>query len=278
MTRSTTLHRGQQRQRRRHGNLLSTTIFGHKSTVELFQFIYILIDARTQASEPKVSLSIFLSKPITGNGTNTSLIQQRVRIERIRRATGLLCCFDRPRGEVQPGEEVQRAWGRRAGHTRERIEPGSHRHRTRRQSLVDRVRLLLPERVALVPGLGWPHHAVDADLATYGHAKVDADHLVEQRDRLIWDVGDFKVAPPSSAFAGDALGDGVEGDERGVRVEHAHDLLERGERVRVTGVDVGLVHLVRHKDDVVLLAQLDEALLLVEGENRTNGVAGVNND
>ena len=201
-----------------------------------------------------------------------------MRIEPIRRATGLLRCFERAGGEVQPGEEVQCAGGRRAGHTGERVEPGSHRHRTCCQSLVDRVRLLFPERVALVPRLGWPHHAVDANLATYGHAQIDADHLVEQRDRLIWDVGDFKVAPPSSTFAGDALGDGVEGDERDMRVEHAHDLLERGERVRVTGVDVGLVYLVRHKDDVVLLAQLDEALLVVEGENRTNGVAGVNDD
>ena len=71
MTGSTTLQR---RQHRRHRNLLSTTIFGHKTTVELLQFIYILIDTRTQAGEPKVGLSILLSKPITRNGTNTSFV------------------------------------------------------------------------------------------------------------------------------------------------------------------------------------------------------------
>ena len=70
----------------------------------------------------------------------------------------------------------------------------------------------------------------------------------------------------------------MEGDERDVRIEHANDLLERGERVRVGGVDVDLVYLVRKKDDVVLLAQLDEGLLLVEGENGTDRVAGVNDD
>jgi hypothetical protein len=143
------------------------------------------------------------------------------------------------------------------------------------RACVDRVRLLLPERVALVPRLGGPHHAVDADLAADGHAQADAGHLVQQRDRLVWHVGDFEVAPSSAAFAGDALGDGVEGDERDVRVEHADDLLERGERVRVAGVDVHLVYLVREKDDVVLLAQLHEGLLLVEARTEPTGLPGL---
>src|SRR5258706_9859887 len=143
------LQRRQRRQRKRCRNLLSTTtIFGHKSTVELFQFIYILIDPRTQAGEPKVSLPILLAEPIAGNGTNTSFIQQRVRIEPVRRASGVLGGLESRGREVQPGEEVQRAGGRCAGHTGERVESGGHRHRTRRESLVDRVRLLLPERVA----------------------------------------------------------------------------------------------------------------------------------
>ena len=212
MTGSTTL------QRRRHRDLLllSTTILGHKPTVELFQFIYVLIDARTQAGEPKVGLSILLSEPITGNGTNTSLVQQRVRVEPVRGATSLVRGFERRGGEVQSGEEVQRARGRGAGHAREPVEPSGHRRRARRQSLVDRVGLLLPERVALVPRLGRPHHAVDTDLAADGHAQADAHHLVQQRDRVVWDVGDFKVAPSSATFASDALGDGVEGDEGGV--------------------------------------------------------------
>ena len=246
--------------------------------MEPFQFIHIFVNPSTQAGEPKVSLPILLSEPITGNGTNTSFVQQRVCIEPVRRAAGLLRGLESPGGEVQPGEEVQRAGGGCAGHPGERVESGGHRHRPRRESLVDRVRLLLPERVALVPRPGWPHHAVDADLPTDGHAQVHAHHLVQQRDRLLRDVGDFKVAPPSSAFARDALGGGVEGDERDVRVEHAHDLFKRGERVRVTGVDVRLVYLVRDKHDVVLLAQLDEGLLLVEGENATSGVAGVDDD
>ena len=48
--------------------------------------------------------------------------------------------------------------------------------------------------------------------------------------------------------------------------------------MRIAGVDVDLVYLIRNEDDVVLLTQLDEALLLFEGENGTDGVPRVNDD
>jgi len=225
-----------------------------------------------------MSLSILLSEPITGNSTNTSLVQERMRVEPVRCATSLLRCLERCGGEVQPGEEVQRAWGGGTGHAREPVKSGGHGHRACGQRAMDRVGLLLPERVALVPRFGRADHTVDTDLAADGHTQADADHLVQQRDRVVCDVGDFKVPASSTALASDALGDGVEGDEGDVRVEHAYDLFERGEGVRVAGVDVHLVYLVCDKDDVVLLAQLDEALLLVEAENGADGVSRVNDD
>ena len=147
--------------------------------MELFQLVNILIHARTQTGEPKVGLSVLLSEPIPRDGTDTRLVEQRVRIEPVRGASGLLCGLQRGGGEVQPREKVQGARGGSTGHAGERVEPRGHRHRARRQSLVDRVRLLFPERVALVPRFGGSHHAVDADLAADGHTQTDADHLVQ---------------------------------------------------------------------------------------------------
>ena len=138
-----------------------------------------------------------------------------------------------------------------------------------------RVRLGLPERVAGVAGAWRADHTVDADLAAEGRAEADGDHLVDEREDVVGDVGALKVAAAPAALARDALGDGVEGEEGDGRVERADDLFERREGVRLARVQVRLVHLVGEQDEVVLLAETDDAAHGRLVEERARRVARV---
>ena len=185
-------------------------------------------------------------------------------------------CLDRSCGEADAWKQIECARRVNAGHARERVEARGHRVSALRERSVRRVRLGLPERVARVARARRAHHAVDADLPGDGRTEADGGHLVQQRDDVLADVCALKVAAAPAALAGDALGDGVEGDEGdGAFVEGAEDLLEGGEGVRGALVQVGLVDFVGEEDEVVLGAEADELLHRGLVEHRARRVAGV---
>ena len=221
-------------------------------------------------------LSFFLPKPAPRNHADSSVVQQFERVECIGLLADLGRCLDRGSGEANAWKQIECAGRVNAGHARERIQARGHRIGALPQRSVRRVRLCLPERVAGVARARRAHHAVDADLPGDGRTEADGGHLVEERDDILANVGALKIAAAPAALAGDALGDGVEGDEgHGALVERAEDLLEGRERVRGALVQVGLVDLVGEQDEVVRGAEADELLHRGLVEHRACRVARV---
>lgn len=199
-------------------------------------------------------LAVLLTKPGTRHNADACLVQQLQRIQRICALAYLRRRLHRSRREVELRVEIQRTGRIDTRYARKGIEPRCHELRAVRKRGVDRVRFFFPKRVRRGAGLGRAHEAVDADLARERRTQADADHLVQQRAHLGRDVAAFEVAAAPAALAGDALGDGVERDERDGRPEAAHDLLEGVEWVLGGAMQVRLVHLVREQDERVLFA------------------------
>jgi hypothetical protein len=74
-----------------------------------------------------------------------------------------------------------------------------------------RVYLGLLECIAGIAGAWQVDHRVDTDLVTEGQAEANGDHLIEECEDVISDVGALKVATMPATLA---LGDGVEGEDK----------------------------------------------------------------
>ena len=228
--------------------------------MEPLQCTDVFLYARAEARESIVVLTLFLPKSAPRHNTDAGLVQQLERVERIGLLSRLTCGLDRGGGQANAWVQIERARRVDAGYALERIEARCHRLGALRERGMRRVRLGLPERVAGVGGAWWADHAVNTDLAAEWRAEADGDHLVQEREDVVGHVGALEVSAAPAALARDALGDGVEGEEGDARVERADDLFERGERVGGARVQVRLVDFVREQDEVVLLAETDEAL------------------
>jgi hypothetical protein len=243
--------------------------------VELLELIDISLYSSTQASQPEVALPLLLTKSITADHADARLVQQGHRIEVVWRSACLLCGLYSLGRKVQAREEVKRSGGWRTGHARERVQTSGHEDGSFGQSLMDGVRLLLPQWIAFLTFHGWANHAIHTDLSTDSRANADTDHLVQQRDRLVGDICAFEVTSSTTTFPCHTFRDGMEGDEWDGRLKVAYNFLERGECVRGPCVDVDLVHFVCEKDDVILFAEPDQGFLFGVGEHRADWVTGV---
>ena len=143
---------------------------------------------------------------------------------------------------------------------------------------MDRVGLFLPNWITFLPFLWRADHAVDANLSLEGRTEANADHLIHHSDDPIAYIGAFKVTTTSTAFTEDTLRDGVEGHEGDVFARLDDDLFERGERVRLSAVEVGLVYFISEEDKVVLLAKIDDLVLRLPVKKGTGRVTRIDDD
>lgn len=168
-----------------------------------------------------------------------------------------------------------------ARHAFKLVEALSHEKTSVPKRVLDTLSLLEPEGVTLAVLLWWSDQAVDADLTRNRRAQSDRAHLVDLIENFRVNVDKLKEASPSAALARVALGDGVERDERDVLGnfgrQGSKDLFERVEGLGLSE-NVGLVNLIGHEQDLVLVAELDDGLHVLEREAVTSRVSGVDDD
>lgn len=185
-------------------------------------------------------------------------------------------------GEGDGGEEVHGALGSGALDALHLVKGLVQGVGTLAETLEDSVVLLLVELVRGLALLGGVDHELDDALSDDGGAEHDGDELVDVGLDLGVEVDELKVTTTVTALADHALGDTVERGELEA-VELAGVLLleasEDGlEAVELANKDVGLVDLVGHDDQVLLVGELEDGADVLLGERGAGGVAGVDDD
>lgn len=150
------------------------------------------------------------------------------------------------------------------------------------QCLVHGRDLLCILLVALVALLRRVHHEIHADLALQARAELDGRELVDLIHCSLVKVDNLEEASSATAFSDLALRKRVERDELeivGIRLAHLlYDLLERVKRPMRLVENVGLVYLVRHEDELLLICKSDNVLHLLESETLSRRVARIDDD
>lgn len=160
------------------------------------------------------------------------------------------CCFlTEAKKTERTGDALK---GTQAGH--ELCSPPFHGRK-------NGVPFLLEERERRIPLLGWCHHRSDKQLAYCVRAEGNTHKLLHLRDDHLWNVEDVEVATPVATLTKKALGDGVEGEERGARNLLVERNLPEGCEGLAVVPDVVLIDLVRDDRDACCRAQLQQLRL-----------------
>jgi hypothetical protein len=147
------------------------------------------------------------------------------------------------------------------------------------EAFEDGIVFLSVQLITLLALLGRIHHDLDHALANHGRTQHDADELEDLGLDLPFEANEFKEAAAVATLAHHALGDAVQGSKLHVIIQAwlgslylAQTLFER---VEFTDEDVGLVHLVRHDDQLLLGSQLEDSLDVIRSQARSRRVSWV---
>ena len=122
------------------------------------------------------------------------------------------------------------------------------------------------------------------DLTGHGWTEGDTRHLVDLIDDVLLNVDEFKVTSSSTTFPTHALAERMERDELDafgldgrVRVGfHIPEyLFKRDKRFGLGVVDVGLIHLVGHEDETLIVTDPNDLLHIRFLETSTCGIPRV---
>lgn len=151
------------------------------------------------------------------------------------------------------------------------------------QTVEDAVVLLLVEFVRGLTLARGVDHEFDEALADDGGAEHDRDELVDLGLNLGVETAELEVAATVTALTDHALGNTVEGSELETVVGTVRVLLLKLpenalEAVELALEDVGLVDLIGHHDEVLLVGEVEDGADVVLRERRAGGVARVDDD
>lgn len=235
-----------------------------------------------QERRAEVKGILLLPESRTRHNANTRRLQQPHAVELIRRAALFGRSLARLGRQGDGREQVHgplRLAALHALHLSESLVEGGG---ALTQTVEDAVVLLL---VQLVGGLAGPRgvdHELDEALADDGGAEHDGDELVDVGLDLRVEADELEVAAAVAALADHALGDGVEGGELDAVVDAGLLLLHLAqdalEAVELAHEDVGLVDLVGHNDEVLLVGEVEHGTDVVLGEGGAGRVARVDDD
>mmetsp|Transcript_14532 Transcript_14532/g.24802 ORF Transcript_14532/g.24802 Transcript_14532/m.24802 type:complete len:422 (-) Transcript_14532:368-1633(-) len=238
-----------------------------------------------QIGDPVVEGALLLAKATSGDGHDSRFVDEVHAVHEVRRHVKPLGLSPRLLGELDTGEAVHGALDFLALGVNHLVEGLREQLRPLLEALLDLTLLpfeelealgalpALPRRVHHEGGRYLPHR-VGAEVNRF---QFEQDVLREQVE-----VVSLHVASSETAFAHEAFGDGVHGDEFDVvpvglshLVQHPS---EADEGAFLLVVDIVLVDLVRQHDQVLLVGNLEDVFDVFAAEHISGGVAGVDDD
>ena len=231
---------------------------------------------------PEVQGVLLLAEAGPGDDADTRLLDEAHAVELVGGAALGLGGLDGAGGQVDGGEEVHGALGRGALDALHLGEGGVQGGGALAQALEDAVVLGAVLFVRGLAHLRRVDHELDQALADDGGAEHDGHELVDVGLHLRVEADELKVAAAVAALADHALRDGMERGELNAVVGAGLLLLHAAqdglEALELANKDVGLVDLVGHDDEVLLLGEIDDGTDVLLGERGTRGVAWVDDD
>ena len=237
---------------------------------------------RRQKRSPEMQRPLLLPKSTPGHDANARSLQQPHAVKLVRRPALRGGRLGRLGRQLDGREEVHaplRLSALDALHLAKGLVQGGGAFL---EAVEDARELLVVELVRGVAGLGRVDHELDEALADDRGAERDGDELVDLGLDLGVEAYELKVAAAMAALAYHALGDGVQGCELDVVVRTGrlglHAAKDGLEGVELADEDVGLVDLVGHDDQFLLLGVLDDGADVFFGKGRASRVSGVDDD
>mmetsp|Transcript_2018 Transcript_2018/g.3130 ORF Transcript_2018/g.3130 Transcript_2018/m.3130 type:complete len:229 (+) Transcript_2018:631-1317(+) len=213
--------------------------------------------------------ALFLSKATAGHRADASGLQQLQAVKDIRVLTHLLSSRNGLGGQRDFREGVHGPLCKVAGHALHCVEAVCDHVCTPPETGQLCGALLVVQLIGLIPRLGWVHQDGHAHLADGVGTKVDGGTFVHLVNGTLMDVGHLHIPSTQPALPASPLGNGVERKELcvgPVGLAHLIGCLFRADEGTFVLVDVFLVDLISHKDNALIVTELDELCQVLLGQ------------
>mmetsp|Transcript_5533 Transcript_5533/g.13679 ORF Transcript_5533/g.13679 Transcript_5533/m.13679 type:complete len:229 (+) Transcript_5533:223-909(+) len=166
-----------------------------------------------QEGRTEVPRALLLTKARARHHDDARRLEQGEGVEGVRGLARLGRGRLRFGGDGHVREGVHAPLRRVAADALERVERGDELCGAPLERAHDGLALACVERMRGLARLRWAHHQADGDLAHHVRAQADGDELEKLRLYLRVEAMQLEVASAHAAFAEEALGDRVEGDQ-----------------------------------------------------------------
>ena len=237
-----------------------------------------------QVGDAEVICAFLLSEAWSGHGHDAGLVHHLHAVDEVGLLALLLCTIDELLREVDTREAIHGALDLRARHLVHIVEGVRKEGSPLLETVKDRVSLWLVQ-VNTLSGLTadkwWVDHEIDGDLSDSVRAKLDRFKFVENLLGTIGQVVGLHVATAESTLSKHTFRYGVHWNELYFIVERRTHLVQNTphwQELFALFVDVLLIDLVSHDQDVVCVADTDNVLQVFSAHDLSCRIARVDHD